>query len=199
MNTSQSSGCLVYLFTAANYLNICRHLFATISHQMPAHFLLIYNVVLFLSLISVPLQNRGHPHEQRTCRSYSFCSSLLFFNVICKAKKPSQRTILCFAEMLLMTANRQAGKCYRKVKGRGDEKPCRKKSPLTTAGPLSFHCVPHQMPIQGASGCWEAGERHPPTQSGGLCCVAHRKKREGQREAERCEKRCEERNYEFSA
>lgn len=43
----------------------------------------------------------------------------------------------------------------------------------------------------------EAGERHPPLQNRGLCCVAHREERQGGRE--RCEKRCEERNYEFSA
>lgn len=41
-----------------------------------------------------------------------------------------------------------------------------------TAG-LSFHCVPHQMPIHEASGCWEAGEGETPTytkQRSLLCC-----------------------------
>lgn len=92
--------------------------------------------------------------------------------------------------MLLTTENGQAREKDRKVGGgAGIGRLCRKRatqkqsSPMT-AGPLSFHYVPHQMPIHGASGCWEAGERHPPTQSRGLCCVAHREERQGGREGE---------------
>lgn len=67
---------------------------------------------------------------------------------------------------------------------------------------LSFHSVSHPMPIHGASGCWEAGERHPPTQSRGLCCAAQKRRgrvSERQGGMEGGETRCEESNYEFSA
>lgn len=67
----------------------------------------------------------------------------------------------------------------------------RKSSP-TTAGPLSFRCVPHQMPIHGASGWREAG-------GGGafFAVLLTERGRAGGRQ--RYEKRCEECNYEFPA
>lgn len=86
-----------------------------------------------------------------------------------------------------------------KVRGCVENKQHKKTSP-TTAGPLSFHCVPHQMPIHGASGCREAGERRPPSQSRGLCCVAHREERGGlEWGREGGMDGWEEGNYEFSA
>lgn len=62
-------------------------------------------------------------------------------------------------------------------------------------------CVPHQMPIHGASGCWEAGEGDAHRHKAEVFAVllTERRGRVGGREAERREKRCEERNYEFSA
>lgn len=50
----QLSGCLG---SYANYLTICRHSTAAsdnvTSHQIPVHFLLLYNVVLFLLVIHI--------------------------------------------------------------------------------------------------------------------------------------------------
>ncbi len=126
---------------------------------------------------------------------------LLFFNVFHPKLQTTNPVALTTNKSTtlqkgLTTANGQGRERSKKFRGVKSERPCRRKTSLTTAGTLSFHCVPHQMPIHGASGCWEAGERHPPTQSWGLCCVAHREEREGE---SRCEKRCKGRNYEFSA
>lgn len=68
------------------------------------------------------------------------------------------------------------GKSDRKIEEEGWEST----RSASTAGPFFFFlCARRQMPIQGSSGCREAGERHPPTQRRGLCCVAE--KREGGR------------------
>ena len=102
--------------------------------------------------------------------------------------------------MLLTTANGQARERDREVgrEGKERERATHKQSSPTTAGPLSIHCVPHHMPIHGASGGWEAGERHSPTQSRRLCCGEEERGGRG-RVRQRGREQCEKCNYELSA
>lgn len=130
--------------------------------------------------------------DQRTCQCCSFCSSLLCFSAgTWSAAGTTNSRLLC----RIVDHSKTIGQKGRGVGGGG----VGGERVFLRQLDLFLFSVPHHMPIQGASGCWEAGESHPPTQSRGLCCAAHRERVEGWREAERCEKRCEERNYEFSA
>lgn len=55
----------------------------------------------------------------------------------------------------------------------GVQNPCRRQSSPVTAGPLCIQRVPHRMPIQGASGFYEAGERPTHTKLRSLLCCTH--------------------------
>lgn len=50
------------------------------------------------------------------------------------------------------------------------QNPCRRQSSPVTAGPLCIQRVPRRMPIQGASGFYEAGEQPTHTKPRSLLC-----------------------------
>lgn len=181
----------------ANWVYICRHESAAsenvTTHHMTPQVLLFYSRVLLIWVVLSCIWdqtgsdktvqasiNRQHVADGNFLALYRL-SHLLAKNKPCLHNNKLPALLVAhFAQMLLTTANGHAGSETRKgwVK-MWERKRATHKQSSTAAGPLSFHCVPHQMAIHGASGCREAGERHPPTQSRGLCCVAHREQREG--------------------
>lgn len=96
--------------------------------------------------------------------------------------------------MLLTTANGQPREKDGKVGREGGKS----ESSPTTAGPISFHCVPHKMPIHGASGCWGGGRETPTyTKQRSLLCCSQREGRGRVRVRQEGKERCEDRNYEY--
>lgn len=129
--------------------------------------------------------------QEGNCWLLSPCN-LLFFTLIC-TKNYLHNNNLHTAQGCLFLQNC----CWRHQNHKGDKRGQNitriiKSGTHTHTGWTTvsrLHHALHQMSIIGASGWGEAGERSPPTQSRGLCCVANRTEIEQDREGGRDVKR----------